>query len=147
MKRALLLSALLLSACNASEAPKQGADAGKSPYGAPPAGMPPIPPYQVRAELPSGDRLAGGKNGEALFSNRCGACHLAGGMGTNLLTKQMMVAKRPPTDGLLANRKDLTADYVASVVRMGKNAMPRLTKVDVTDAELVSISTYLGKAK
>jgi mono/diheme cytochrome c family protein len=147
MKRALLLSALLLSACNASEAPKQGADAGKSAYGAPPAGMPPIPPYQVRAELPSGDRLAGGKNGEDLFSNRCGACHLAGGMGTNLLTKQMMVAKRPPTDGLLANRKDLTADYVTSVVRMGKNAMPRLSKVDVTDAELASISTYLGKTK
>jgi hypothetical protein len=68
-------------------------------------------------------------------------------MGTNLLTKQMMMAKRPPTDGLLANRTDLTADYVKGVVRQGKLAMPRLTKVDVTDADLDAIAAYLGKGK
>jgi mono/diheme cytochrome c family protein len=147
MKRLILLSALLVSACNQSEAPKSDTVTSKSAFGAPPAGMPPIPPYQVRAELPSGDRLTSGHSGETLFSNRCGACHLAGGMGTNLLTKQMMLAKRPPTDGLLANRQDLTPDYVKSVVRMGKNAMPRLSKVDITDAELDSVAAYLGKAK
>ena len=49
--------------------------------------------------------------------------------------------------GLLANRDDLTADYVKSVVRMGKNAMPRQTRVDVTDAELDKIAAYLGKGK
>jgi mono/diheme cytochrome c family protein len=139
--RALLIVALLaLSACKPAE-PKQAA----APAG-PPGGPPPIPPYQTRAALPSGDRLASGHDGEALFSNRCGTCHLAGGMGSNLLTKQMMMAKRPPSDGLLANRKDLTSDYVKSVVRLGKNAMPRQTKVDVTDAELESIAHYLGKA-
>lgn len=68
-------------------------------------------------------------------------------MGTNLLTKQMIAAKRPPSDGLLANRTDLTADYVHTVVRNGKMAMPRLTRVDVTDAELAAIAAYLGKAK
>lgn len=139
MKRLFLLAALTVTACNASDAPKSDA--------APPSGMPPIPPYQVRAEAPTGDRLASGGDGEALFSNRCGACHLAGGMGTNLVTVQMLAAKRPPTDGLLANRQDLTADYVKSVVRMGKNAMPRLSKVDITDAELESVAAYLGKAK
>ncbi len=140
MKRALILATLLLSACHAAPQEQAQAPAG------PPGGPPPIPPYQMRAELPSGDRLAGGKDGETLFTNRCGACHLAGGMGTNLLTKQMMMAKRPPSDGLLANRTDLTSDYVKSVVRMGKNSMPHQTKVDVTDAELESISHYLGKA-
>jgi mono/diheme cytochrome c family protein len=145
MKRALVLIILALSACKPAGAPTQ--DGSKGPYGAPSKGMPPIPPYQIRSELPSGDRLASGRSGEELFSNRCGFCHLAGGMGTNLLTKQMMMAKRPPTDGLLANRKDLTPDYIKAVVRQGKMAMPRQTRVDVTDAELDAIALYLGKAE
>jgi mono/diheme cytochrome c family protein len=139
MKRITLILLLALSAC------KPGPQEAAAPKG-PPGGPPPIPPYQMRAELSSGNRLAGGGNGEALFSNRCGACHLAGGMGTNLLTKQMMMAKRPPSDGMLSNRTDLTSDYVKSVVRQGKNAMPRLSQVDVTNAELDSIAAYLGKA-
>jgi len=140
MKRLALIAAILLSACNVS--PKQEA-AQASAAGGPP----PPPPYQVRAMLPAGDRLAGGRDGEALFSNRCGACHLAGGMGTNLLTKQRMIAGEPPENALLVNRKDLTIDYVKSVVRMGKVAMPRLSRTEVTDAELDSIAAYLGKAK
>jgi cytochrome c len=144
MRFLLIVAVFGLSACKPTDAPKEGAT--KGPYGAPPAGMPPIPPYQTRSEMPSGNRLAEGRSGQNLFSNRCGACHLAGGMGTNLLTKQMMMAKRPPSDGLLANRTDLTSDYVKSVVRMGKNAMPRQTRVDITDAELNSVALYLGKA-
>jgi mono/diheme cytochrome c family protein len=140
MKRLVLIALLALSACKPAEQKQAAAPVG------PPGGPPPPPPYQMRAALPSGDRLAQGRNGEALFSNRCGACHLAGGMGTNLLTKQMMMAKRPPTDGMLSNRTDLTSDYVKSVVRMGKNAMPRQTRVDITDAELDSVAAYLGKA-
>lgn len=139
MKRIGFLALLALTACQkTAEAPK--ADAAKG-------GPPPIPPYQVRAEAPTGNRLTSGGNGEALFSNKCGACHLAGGMGTNLLTKQRVAAGHPPETGMLINRTDLTADYVTSVVRQGKMAMPRLTKVDVTDAELQAIAAYLGKAK
>ena len=100
----------------------------------------------MRAALPAGDRLAGGKDGAALFSNLCGACHLAGGMGTNLLTKQRMMLGEPPEKGLLANRTDLTQTYVKIVVRHGKLAMPSLTRVEVTDAELDAIAKYLGKA-
>jgi mono/diheme cytochrome c family protein len=137
MRRSLILAALALSACNQEPEEAKG----------PPGGPPPIPPYQMRAELPAGNRLASTADGATLFSNRCGACHLAGGMGSNLLTKQMIAAKRPPSDGLLANRTDLTVDYVQSVVRNGKMAMPRLTHVDVTDAELTAIAGYLGKAK
>ncbi len=143
MKKIALVVLILLSACSKAPAPQA---TEKGPFGAPPKGMPPIPPFQMRSEMPSGNRLAGNGSGEDLFSNRCGACHLAGGMGTNLLTKQMLAAKRPPSDGLLANRADLTVDYVRSVVRMGKNAMPRQTRVDVTDAELDEIATWLGKA-
>jgi mono/diheme cytochrome c family protein len=140
MKRAVLIALLLLTACKAETAPQQAAAKG------PPGGPPPVPPYQVRAEMPSGDRLAAGHDGEKLYSNRCGSCHLAGGMATNLITKQMLMAKRPPQEGLLTNRADLTRTYVTAVVRNGKNAMPRLTRVDVTEAELAAIAKYLGKA-
>jgi mono/diheme cytochrome c family protein len=150
MKNAVFLLTLALSACKPATAPTQVAATATKPSGAPggaPAGgPPPPPPYQMRAELPLGDRLAGGGNGEHLFSNRCGSCHLAGGMGTNLLTKQRMMAGQPPETGLLANRTDLTADYVKGVVRGGKIAMPRLSRTEVTDGELDAIAAYLGKA-
>jgi mono/diheme cytochrome c family protein len=107
---------------------------------------PPALLYQTRAEELTGDRLIAGRNGEGLFSNKCGYCHLTGGMGTNLLTKQRLAMREPAETGLLANRKDLTADYVKSVVRLGKGAMPSQTKVDITDAELESVAKYLGKA-
>lgn len=113
----------------------------------PPGGPPALPPHQMRVPMAAGDRLHSSMDGAALFSNRCGACHLVGGMGTNLLTKQQMAAGRPPEMGLLTNRDDLTADYVKSVARMGKGAMPRQTRVDVTDSELDKIAAYLGKGK
>ena len=137
MKRLVTILPLVLLAACKQEAPS--APAGKGP--------PPPPPYQMRAEVPAGDRLTAGRDGKALFENHCGTCHLAGGMGTNLLTKQQMMAGRPPEMGLLANRADLTADYVKAVVRNGKMAMPPQTRVDITDAELDSVASYLGKAK
>jgi mono/diheme cytochrome c family protein len=140
MKRFALIVALILSACN--PAPTKEAAKGP-PVG---GGPPPPPPYQMRAEFPSGDRMAIGRSAEALFSNRCGSCHLAGGMGTNLITKQRMMAGEPSETGMLTNRKDLTSDYVKTVVRQGKVAMPRLSRVEVTDPELESIAKYLGKA-
>jgi mono/diheme cytochrome c family protein len=105
-----------------------------------------MPPYMLRPEVPAGDRLKPGGDGKVLFEVHCGYCHLVGGMGTNLLTKQRMMMGETPDKGLLANRTDLTADYVKSVVRMGKGAMPAQTKVDVTEAELDAVSKYLGKA-
>jgi hypothetical protein len=68
-------------------------------------------------------------------------------MGTNLLTKQRISMGEPPENGLLVNRKDLNADYVMQVVRQGKIAMPRLSRVEVTDSELKAIALYLDKEK
>ena len=93
------------------------------------------------------DRLKPGGDGKVLFEVHCGYCHLTGGMGTNLLTKQQVMAGNSPDKGLLANRIDLTSDYVKTVVRMGKGAMPQQTKVDLTDAELDAVARYLGKGK
>ncbi|SMC83239.1 cytochrome c [Novosphingobium sp. B1] len=120
---------------------------GAAAYAAPPAGgPPPMPPYMLRPVAPQGDRLKPGGDGKVLFEVHCGYCHLAGGMGTNLLTKQQMMAGNSPDQGLLANRTDLTRDYVKTVVRMGKGAMPQQTKVDLTDPELEAVAIYLGKA-
>ena len=103
-----------------------------------------MPVYQMRAPAPGGDRLAPNRNGKALYEDRCGACHLAGGMGANLLTKQRLALGEGPERGLLVNRDDLTASYVELVVRNGKMAMPPLSRVEVTDAELDSIAAYLA---
>ena len=135
VSRALLVSALVLAGGSAVLA-----DA--SPPG-PPMMM---PPYMLRPEAPAGDRLKPGGDGKVLFEVHCGYCHLLGGMGSNLLTKQRMMMGETPDKGLLVNRTDLTADYVKSVVRMGKGAMPAQTRVDVTDAELQAVAKYLGKA-
>ena len=146
MKRlAVILPLLALAACNRgpAEAPKEPPKPAEASKGAPP----PIPPYQMRAAQPGGDRLAAGRDAKAVFEHQCGACHLPGGMGTNLLTKQRMMAGEPAEMGLLTNRTDLTADYVKSVVRQGKNAMPPQTKVDLTDAELDAVAQWLGKRK
>lgn len=145
MNRALvtlgMVAAIMsISACKKSE------EAGQPDAKQAAGGPPPLPPYQMRDPAPSGDRLAASSDGQAIFSNRCGACHLAFGMGTNLLTKQRVALGEPPEKGLLVNRTDLTADYVKSVVRMGKMAMPRQTKVDITDAELDAVAAYLAKA-
>ncbi|WP_408590693.1 c-type cytochrome [Novosphingobium sp.] len=111
------------------------------------ADPPPLPPYQMRAPAPAGDRLAVDRDGKALFENHCGYCHLTFGMGTNLLMKQRLAIGAAPQSALLANRDDLTADYVKGVVRMGKGAMPQQTRVDLTDAELASVAAYLGRGK
>jgi mono/diheme cytochrome c family protein len=146
MKRlALILPLLALAACNREA--NEPSPAQPRQAEAPKGGPPPIPPYQMRAEQPGGDRLAAGRDGKAVFEHQCGACHLAGGMGTNLLTKQRMLAGETPDKGMLTNRTDLTPDYVKQVVRAGRNAMPPQTKVDLTDAELDSVAAYLGKAK
>ena len=140
MKRALLFVwCAAVAVCWADPAPP----AVKGPAA---GGPPPMLTYQMRELQPAGDRQTGQKDGRALFSNRCGACHLIGGMGTNLLTKERVAAGEAPESGLLANRKDLTVDFIKAVVRRGKLAMPRLTRVDVTDAELDAIAHYLGKS-
>ena len=138
MKRLALIATLPLAACGADG---PAADKGGQ------AGPPLPPPYEMRAPAPAGNRLAAGRDGEALYSNRCGYCHLAGGMGTNLLTVQRVALGEPPENGLLTNREDLTADYVETVVRSGKVSMPPQTRVDVTDAELASIAKYLARPK
>lgn len=137
-----LTAALSLSACDMLKSQ----EAATNQAGPPAGGPPPLPPYQMRAQVADADRLKATSEGEALFSHRCGACHLTFGMGTNLITARQAAAGQKPV-GLLADRDDLAADYVKAVVRQGKGAMPRQTRVDITDSELDKVAAYLGKGK
>lgn len=77
---------------------------------------------------------------EAVFLARCQYCHVQLGPGTITLAKRL-----GEEDALLANRTDLTKDYVSTVVRKGLNTMPALTRVEVSDEELELIAQYLTR--
>lgn len=98
MNRPVVLILVLVAACSeAPQAPKSPAGRGGPP--------PPFLLYQTRTETPSGDRLAAGRDGAALFSNNCGYCHLSGGMGKGAMPHQTKV---DVTDAEL----DSIADYL-----------------------------------
>jgi len=113
---ALLFAATALSAGAGQTAPAQTAPAQTLP---PAAAMTP---------------------GERLFRTKCAICHAARGMGT------IMTAKRlGPDHGELAKRSDLDPGYITAVVRGGLMSMPPFTRVDITDAELKQVATWLTR--
>jgi mono/diheme cytochrome c family protein len=77
-------------------------------------------------------------DGKASFEYHCGKCHDAAGTGTQMLTKRL-----GKEQALLENRKGLTVDLVRHAVRHGVLSMPRITRVEVPDAELDAIARYL----
>ncbi|WP_428410335.1 c-type cytochrome [Hyphococcus sp.] len=77
---------------------------------------------------------------ESVYLARCQYCHIQLGPGTITLSRRL-----GPEEALLANRTDLTEDYVKTVVRHGLNTMPALTRVEVSDAELELIAEYLTR--
>jgi mono/diheme cytochrome c family protein len=80
--------------------------------------------------------------GQALFREKCGVCHLAGGGGTWMLGR-----RHGPEKALLEQRSDLLPLYVRYVARHGINSMPRFTRVELSDAQLEAIATYLTTPK
>lgn len=79
---------------------------------------------------------------EVLFARRCGICHNPGGFGAQTLGRRL-----GPERAVLATRRDLTVPFVTVVVRHGLLNMPRLTRVEVTDEELVAIATWLARPR
>ncbi len=85
---------------------------------------------------------AGVAAGAELFRDRCGMCHLQGGTGTFMLARRLGAA-----NALLAERTNLDAAYVKQVVRSGIVSMPRMTRAEVSDAELQAIVDYLTRKR
>jgi cytochrome c553 len=77
---------------------------------------------------------------EALFVEKCGMCHRQMGMGTVILARRM-----DPKVAMLESRADLTADYITAAARQGIGNMPRISRGEVSDAELAHIAAYLTK--
>ena len=129
----------LLAACGAPEPGEGAAAAAKGP---PQAEFAPMEKQQGADVTNDATRLVASQDGERMFLRRCGVCHLEGGMGT------MVLAGRLPGDqAKLQNRRDLEAETVTTVVREGLGTMPRMTRVDVTDAELRAIAAYLARPR
>lgn len=85
------------------------------------------------------DRTSKSPN-EALFVEKCAMCHRLMGMGTVILARRI-----DPKRAMLETRNDLTADFIKSAARQGIGNMPRISRGEVSDAQLVRITAYLGK--
>ena len=83
---------------------------------------------------------AGPTDGKALFQEKCAMCHGPGGMGTGLLGRRM-----DPKIAELEKRTDLVPDFVVAAARQGIGNMPRITRGEVSDRQLVAIAGYLSK--
>ena len=68
-------------------------------------------------------------------------------MGSNVLAARFKATSQPDEPALLEKRIDLDANYIEMLVRNGKVAMPRLSRVEVTDSELHAIAAYLAGKK
>ncbi len=76
--------------------------------------------------------------GEALYVEKCGMCHRQMGMGTVILARRM-----DRSVAMLESRSDLSAGLIAVAVRHGLGNMPRISRGEVSDAQLARISAYL----
>jgi cytochrome c553 len=79
---------------------------------------------------------------EALFVEKCSMCHRQMGMGTVILARRM-----DPKLAMLETRSDLTVEMITSVARQGVGNMPRISRAEVSDAQLARIAAYLVKSK
>jgi hypothetical protein len=52
-----------------------------------------------------------------------------------------------PKVARLEARTDLTADYITLAARQGIGNMPRISRAEVSDAQLARIALYLTKAQ
>jgi mono/diheme cytochrome c family protein len=87
------------------------------------------------------DRTSGTAD-ERLYVEKCSMCHRQMGMGTVILARRM-----DPKFARLEARDDLTADYITAAVRQGIGNMPRISRGEVSDAQLAQITAYLTASK
>ena len=78
-------------------------------------------------------------NGEALYRQRCGICHLEAGTGTFMLARRLGAGQ-----ALLAARHDLDPAFIRQVVRHGIVSMPPFSRVELPDLQLEVIVRYLA---
>lgn len=78
--------------------------------------------------------------GEGVFVEKCGMCHRENGMGTGLLGRRY-----DEELALLENRSDLGVEFVETIVRIGLGNMLPMSRGEVSDEQLATITSYLAK--
>jgi mono/diheme cytochrome c family protein len=140
MRGLAMIAAAALAGCTASGG-GNGEEAQKA-GGPPPTVLPPMEKAQGADVTNDATRLATAQNGERLFLRRCGVCHLEGGMGTQILARRV-----PAGQAKLQDRIGLAPDFIIHTARGGMGAMPRISRVEATDAELTAIAAYLSRRR
>ena len=77
--------------------------------------------------------------GEGVYTEKCGMCHRADGMGTFILGRRL-----DPEVVWLENRSDLQPEFIKMAVRRGFGLMFPMSRGEVSDAQLDTIATYLA---
>ena len=95
--------------------------------------------YLFGASLAHADSTMTGKE---VFESYCVYCHAPGyeHPGTRQLAK-----RRGDDKAVLAQRDDLTEEYINFIVRHGLMSMPPFAPSDLTDAKLKALVNYLVK--
>jgi mono/diheme cytochrome c family protein len=78
----------------------------------------------------------------AVFNRVCTSCHAPAGWATRTLARRMPADQAP-----IANRRDLTPDFLRAVVRNGIGSMPRFTPTDLSDREIDALAAWLSAGK
>lgn len=99
------------------------------------------PPPTFEGKVPELSRVAGPPPARD-YANACGTCHDNGGYAVRVLADRL-----GPQSALIHRRNTLSPDTIRSVVRNGVGAMPAMSKLEVSDAELDGIIALLGKAR
>ncbi len=77
---------------------------------------------------------------EALYVEKCGMCHRQMGMGTIILARRM-----DPAVSMLEARRDMPTEFIVQAARAGVGNMPRISRGEVSDAQLQVIARYLAR--
>ena len=76
------------------------------------------------------------------YANACATCHDRGGFAVQVLRDRL-----GPQGAELHRRNSLDPDTIRMVVRHGMGAMPAMSRLEVSDAELDGIITELAKVR
>jgi mono/diheme cytochrome c family protein len=75
------------------------------------------------------------------YSDACGTCHDRGGFAVRVLTDRLGASQ-----ALIHQGTRLSPEAIRTIVRRGLGAMPAMSRIEVSDAELDRIVAYIGRA-